>query len=299
MREEKKLVRNPALFYKTFVVGVIVLFVGAGIQPSINASIIGLNRDTTTFEINFFTLEGIEKIEKEVSTEDAQYLLDLMDGSDYNKIAFELNRLNLLPEDMNVKQAEELINGNYGKENFKDFQNKLNFKPSSNPDIKSNSFCIVRGNAVDNWMEQLMLTIAFYSIVFSGIFLILFDLIFCLLSDWYANQWDYFSPLFNLGFFLLFNLGPFIHLIYDLIPLKVAAISYAYLEDTSLPPLVYPNVNTSGLQGKWNMNKYEILLGMIGFFGIWLNYNDIVNDFACKFMGFALYVNVRGYDKTV
>jgi len=34
MREEKKLGRNPALFYKTFVVGVIVLFVGVGIQPA-------------------------------------------------------------------------------------------------------------------------------------------------------------------------------------------------------------------------------------------------------------------------
>jgi hypothetical protein len=168
-----------------------------------------------------------------------------------------------------------------------------------NPDIKSNSFCIVSGNALDNGMFQLVQHILLSAFILPGVFLMFLDLFYLSRFPWYPRGDEYFpaGPLFILGMILgLF--GASIGGIFDIIPLRAMAISYGILEDTSLPPYYYPNVNTTGLLGSWWMHKYAIRFHMLGFLGVWLNYNDGINDFACKFLGFALYVNAKGYDKT-
>lgn len=276
-------------------VGLTILFMGAAAAPGINANLTNLKRETTTFEINFCTLKGVERLKKEIYNEDAQYLLDLMGGSDYNAIACEFNRLGLLPGDISVKQAEDLINGNYGKENFKDLQDKLKVKPYNNPNIKRNSFCIVSGDAVDNKMTQLTQSVIMLTFVYTIIFLMFLDDYFSRFP-WYPA--DYFGgPLFILGM-SLFGIMLGISVIYSKIPLKIMALINAILETTS-PSYDKANVNTSGLLGKWWIHEYTIRLNMIGFFGVWLNYDDGMQYLACKFMGFALYVKAIGDDETI
>lgn len=281
---------------KGLVFSVILLFLELAVSPSINANFVDSNKEITTFEINFFTLKGVKKIEKEIPIEDAQYLLDLMDGSDYKEIALESNRLSLLPDDFCVEQVEDLISGNYGKEKFKDFEDKLKLKPCNNPKIKRNSFCIVSGNALDNNMYQIMQAFMISAFILPGLFLMLLDM-YLTKFPWYPEYLYSAGPLFFLGF-IIGMFGASIGSLSQMIPLRIMAISYAYLEDSSLPPYDYPNVNTTGLLGKWWMHEFEIKLNMLGFLGVWLNYNDGINDFACNFMGFALYVNAKGYNET-
>lgn len=280
---------------KLLVFGVIVLFLGVAIAPSINANIskitvidnhnVSLLEETVRLSCSYHTLKGIEEIEKEVSAEDTEHLSQLMDSSDIDAVASELSRLGLLPETMDVKQVKDLISGEYGRRNFEKYEEKLRDISLKESEVKQNLFCAVSGDAVDS----ILMTPALQSVV--GV--LIFITISLMELAQYLNPFPFVAlSLLFLAFFFL-GITDAIMWAYMFQPFKAMMFPYVRLEDSTLPPHVDANVNTSGLFGKWWMHSRQIYLHMIGFLGIWISYHDGVGDLACEFKGFALYVEAE------
>ena len=297
--EDRKM-RNVC-FKKALVVGIVVLFIGVTISPTINANInITSNKIFNTFKSNkgfvpikcqFFTISGIQEVEKEVSFEDFDYLSNLIDKSDYNAIASKLYSLNLLPESMSADDVEDLISGEYGKREFKEYQNKLkelSIKDSSGETIR-NVFCAVKGEGRDSGYFALW---ALASIGIS-IPLITIDEILLKLFPNYPVLTQFFFA--DIGFFGVIGLFLLIlALMWPYIgpPVKLNACLAAWLQDG--PKEVMPYVNTLGLLGEKTIEGWSLSLLMIGFLGILIYFIwDTMNEPGSKFMGFSLYTRAK------
>jgi len=274
------------------VISIILLLLGVACAPTIFAKSKEFNEEKMKIEISYFTMDGIQTIEKYIPKDKANNLLVLMDGFDFKTVSYELNQLNLIPEDMDIQQAEDLLNGDYGINNCKQLYD--DFKPLSKNlnSSEENFFSIVGGSAVDNEMFYVRDTFLFSLCCIPGLLLMVLD---SKLSDfpWYPSNPYFNGPLFWFGAFFLY-IGLMSYWIFHINPFKPMGLSKAILEDTSLPPYNYPNVNTYGVLGQWLMSDLRIELDMIGFLGVWINYDDGIHNPACQFNGFALYINARG-----
>jgi hypothetical protein len=155
LREKRIMKGKPNLLYKTLVVGVIVLFVGMGIQPAfaqiqqdnseieyydVNIEICGLGKDYTIqlskqqlneIDLLFESLKG--DLDNSKSEEEIVNL--------YNRAIKDLDGYGLLG-DYSVKQVKKLITGNYIKNRNSNLLNKLNNYQS----LDTNVFCLISGD---------------------------------------------------------------------------------------------------------------------------------------------------------
>ncbi len=285
---------------KGLTIAIILLFIGLAVAPNINANLEKLTQTSTQiFEernnthklsCRYYTLNGIEEIEKEISFEDAEHLSQLMDSSDFDAIAAELAHLDLVPESMSIHQIKEMLSGEYGRKHYIKSQEKIKNNHFIESNIKRNIFCNVSGDAGRNYLSKPTLSIAT-----EMLFVISFSLIFL---DFYFQQFSWYPTVgvgdenvyFQCGLLLIIGfaillIDVLINKVFDFISPKAMPYSIAFLEDDS-------NINTSGMLGKWNMHNQDILLNMIGFLGLWIHFSD----YSCKFKGFALYVVARGKD---
>ena len=292
---------------KLLVVGVIGLFLGLACAPSFHAKLnnistndknnVDLHEETKWISCKYFTLKGVEEVEKEISITEFDYFLQLMDSSDIDAIAYNLHKLGLLPNNIPIQQAKDLISGRYGKQLFSEVQEEIKSTFLLESDGKRNIFCSISGDAVDNELTTPFVWLLMCAFIIPGLSLMLLDL-HLRQYPWYPQYGDYmfhYGPFFVLGI-LIALFGGYIGSLFSLFPIKALPFSFAILEDPTSAPYEYPNVNTSGLLGQWWMHNRYIILSMIGFFGLWINYIDRINDFACKFRGFAFYVDAKGYD---
>ncbi|UCF12801.1 MAG: hypothetical protein JSW06_00715 [Thermoplasmatales archaeon] len=301
------------LIKKVVVVAVILLFIGLAFAPSINADVSTISRintiiikpqdKTVTLTCRYFTFEGVEEIEKEVSSKDAEKLFTLMDDTDYDTISRILNSLGLIPKSMTVDKVVELINGEQGRRQYNQLIERLQrtffFRDES--EWKENVLCLVQGGAVDNiFYGPLTFMIEYGAAVGYAVLLgILFtlDTLFQIFP-WYpvGDPPFEFGPLLILALMLGAMYGALIEgwPLHYLIPLKIAPVVFAGLSD-SFPVHQNPNLTSTGLLGRWEICDYQdIALLMIGFTGLWISYFDGYQFPACKFMGFSLYAKAKG-----
>jgi hypothetical protein len=295
---------------KGLAIGIILLFIGVAVAPSINADIDSfeeLSHKTTMISCQYVTYTGIEKIEKEISIDDYEHLIQLLHGSEDNATVSELEHLGLLPEGMTVQRAKEIISGEYGKkklENYKE-NNLKNFFINDDSIIKKNMFCAIQGSAVDSYFLPFWWLAIMYGVgaivVSIGIFLWSLDTKLRELFDWYPlfEEDDpvgldllQFMVLFILGFnYITFNIFPEV-LIGRNIPLKLTGYVGARL--FAAFNVTHPILNTLGLLGQWSIENYRSIdLSMIGFTGLWINIPDIQQVDGCEFKGFCLYVSAN------
>jgi hypothetical protein len=308
-----KVIERNNLIKKGIVVAVILLFIGLAFAPSINADVSNISRinaiiikpqdKTVTLTCRYFTLKGVEEIEKEVSSKDAEKLFTLMDNTAYDTISRTLNSLGLIPKSMAVDEVTELINGEQGRIEYNQLKERLQSTPlfRNESEWKENVLCLVQGDAVDNFFYRPLTFMIEYGagLVYSLIVTILFTLDTLLrVFPWYpVGDPPYeFGPLVTLALmlgvmYMILIEGWALHY---LIPLKIAPAVFAGLTD-AFPIHQNPNLTTSGLFGRWEIRDYQdIALLMIGFTGIWISYNDGYQLPACKIMGLSLYAKAKG-----
>lgn len=276
---------------------IILIFIGVAILPSITAD---NNQKTSVKKIDtltgenklsccYFTLHGIEKIEKEISPQESNRLLTLMDSSNIDAIANELYKLDLIPLSINIEQVKDLISGEYGKKNFEKYTDKFNNKILAGSNVKQNLFCILNGDAADYHSRDLKTQIFAMSTIPPGLLLFLLDILLQHFS-WYPiiysfYIWPYIT--FHFGILaiptaILLGIGLIGTDILDYSPLKMSVIQFVFMGDAHL--------NTSGFLGKWSLSNKSIDLSMIGFMGLCVFTDDHQNDFTAKFRGFSLYL---------
>jgi hypothetical protein len=298
--------------------GIILLFVGLAVSPSIyaNREFISLGEDngdmnpfyselSSKDEINiscqFITYKGAELVNKKISINDYRSLSQLLTSSDDNAITLKLDSLGLLPKSMDIKQVTELIGGNYGKKELSNYlSGNKNIFFNGNITSGENVLCKIQGDAVDStyrpfWWQNSVFVIG--CILWKiGSYIIDFDNFLSSIFPWYQIFGDEFGISFlksigyNLGEFLLSlaEMGPYFVL--PNIPFKMNGFSIIELDDVF--NVGKPNLYTSGLKGDWEIHdQRSILIKMYGFTGIWLTIPDMQQSAGCEFKGFCYYVN--------
>jgi hypothetical protein len=306
--------RTP-LIVKALAFGIFLLFVGVTIGQDISANIYQCSRETiyntgmstperTIVSCSFFTLHGVEQVEKELMTQDAVYLSQVMNTSDSAALASELHRYGLLPQTMTVTQATEVINGVYVQKELQRVQQLLHANQSLDTDWMSNSLCSVRGYGPRSlyttprfWVWSTTLVFALYCFVtIPGFFVAealshIFNSSFSDIIFFFTVLLFYFPQM--LAEDLYWNMGQWIN------PIKLpSAVVVAHLTtwdwagDTETPYL-----NVSGRKGNWTIENYTgIGIHMIGFFGVWLSRYNGSNRASAQVKGYCLHINAKGLD---
>ena len=141
---------------KYLVVGIILLFAGVTITKGTSVNINQLSRtknstntisnpEKTTVTCSYFTLHGVEHVEKELTIQDAVYLFQVMNTSESTILASELQRYGLLPQTMNVEQATALLTGEYVEKELQQAQQFLPTTQVLDSDWLKNSLCSING----------------------------------------------------------------------------------------------------------------------------------------------------------
>lgn len=287
------------LFRKGLVAGVIFLFLGISIFPSIYAdtdiySIQKTNKyylknEISTIKCRYYTIDGVEEIEKEVNIEDSENLSHLIYESNYNVIASKMKSLGLIPELVSIDEAQDLMSGEYGKREMKRYENKLKefTLKDSKSDIMENTYCSISGEALDSWNRAL------WSIPYIGfvIALIYLDEKLLELFPSYPEIFEFwYSPVGILG---AIGMGLFVlhEVLRPFVILKLNAYLYGGLQYNVI-------INTSGNFGKKSLieSTKSVLFYITGFVGIWIEISDNTNEPGCKFMGFSLYARALSTD---
>jgi len=236
---------------KSLAVGVILLFIGVAIAPSINLSVVKASQDDDLVEVTTQAC-GIKgygnttvKLTREQYNDLEKYLVEFRARLNqtttreeaipiFKEAVVELNKYGLLPKGMSVEQAQKLFTGKKLNPIYKFVEKHLDIG-SDNPPIKSasgNAFCL------------LFVKMEHFYVVFQ-------------------------SPLLIslLGFLLLYALGKgdlLLHFAesYSWLPLTVSISSIVWI----IP--FFGSVQSLGIFGKVNYESYssDLLLG--GFIGL-------------------------------
>ena len=267
---------------KLLVVGVIVLFLGLAIAPSINANVSKASIDSELVEITteLCGLDGVKPHTVSLTKEDAEEVEKLIDDIQrrldevetreeaveiFNEAVVKLDKYDLLGG-LSVEQAQRLITDGYNNLRIGEFFEKANIDSN----IKRNFFCLLAGNTDSTVFNGIFSTISLaLSFLFIG-----FEMFVLLWMGTY-----YFSNFFPLSFEQTISLG-------------IQGTQWTYPAEGW--------IFTMGLTGikKWEGNIIgdirlgilDELIGVTGFKGVKirnLNSNDVF------YMGFARRVKIE------
>jgi hypothetical protein len=261
MRKNVLLVKGSAFF-------IILLLLGTtlGQVVAVDSVKLSITRNNTTSSASieksnvtcrYFTLRGVEEVQKEISLQDSHQLSALIDGSDAEAVACELKKLGLAPSSMSSEQVESLLSGEYSNQAFAIYYDKLT-SIEADKEVKQNFFCTVKGEAGSylsaNLREELLGTL----IAFPALALILLDLFLQATLPNYRLLWQ--SEIFPgiyFGFGLVGTLGLLLFVIAEAIltilekmPVKLSVFQGISLEESYNGP--YVHVNTTGAAGNWS-----------------------------------------------
>ena len=201
--------RNPVLLYKTLVVGVIVLFVGVGIQPAFAVETntnIKLHEETINVNISYIKPSGVENTDKTISIKTLNHILNLMDNEEFETLSTLLINLNLAPQSMDIDQLEELISGELTIKEYANIFSKNDNNLFGDSTVLRNIFCKVEGHAVDHFFDTPFTNAVEWSVHLATLPIILFlffiDILLVLYLPGYSTFPYYNTPLQNLIFSL-------------------------------------------------------------------------------------------------
>jgi len=294
---------------KLLSVGLILLFFGGILSQGITVnahqiSTINNNNNTNSstekskVSVQFFSLHGVEKIEREISVQDSYRLSSVMNSSDVNAIASELMSLGLLPSSMSQDELKNLISEEYGKKAFTKYSDKLNSIVVGRSEVKQNLFCTINGEA-NSYFTTNYKSMSVYAVAFiPAMALILLDIFLQLTLPWYPilltiPTFVGMLPMGILGVlgFVVWTAGLLGSELIDFMPVKLSLIQSVVMGGSHGLPL--PHVNTSGVIGKWAIYNEQITLYLIGFFGVWAHIVNPHNEYT-KFIGSSLYIKAEG-----
>jgi len=282
----------------------VVLLILGSLSTVVGYQIIQSSEEKVPMTCSFFTVHGVEQVEKELSVQDAAYLSLLMDTSDSAFLASELCRYGLLPQAMTVDQAVEVLNGESIQKKVQQAQQFLGVKQSLDSDWMSNSLCSVSGFGLRSlyttprflvWSTALIFAL-FCFITVPGIFVA------TALSRMFNDTYSYLIFFFTLILFyfpqmlvedLYWDMGQWIN------PIKLpSTLVVAHLTTWDWAgDIETPYLSVLGSDGNWTIENYTgIGLHMIGFFGVWLSTYNKSNRASAQFRGYCLHINAKGLD---
>jgi hypothetical protein len=174
--QEGGLIMRDGFIKKGFVIGIIVLFIGVGVYPSIAVNLNTPNNENTSnelieFPIQIFGYKGVKsykisvtkqqynefQVLKERFKEDFENAYTMKESVDvYRNMVLSFKELGLLPEDMSIIEAEKLVMGPYyyldklGLLSDKITADKL-FQPITGDDWElENNNCFISGKSIES-----------------------------------------------------------------------------------------------------------------------------------------------------
>jgi len=295
---------------KCLAVGIILLFLGTALSQAItiNTRLLSTtdNNNSDTSEeksivsCQYFTLHGIEQVEKEISIQDSYRISELMNGSDVEALAHELTNLGLVPSSTNSEQLRELISGEYGKKIFTKYIDKLNDVISGETETKQNIFCTVNGEAYSYVSRNLRAQLVGSITVYPAMALLFLDLILSFLTVYPLIPWmkimilpDSYWEVGIIGVlgWIFYAINQISLEFMDNRPVKLSMFQTLQLEK-KYSSAVLARLNTSSIFEKWELSGNRIDLFMIGFLGIWATIQN-PQDEITKFRGFSVFINAH------
>ncbi len=309
---------------KLLAVGVIVLFLGLAIAPSINANVSKASIDSELVEITTEVcgLNG-GKHAVSLSKEDAEEVEQLIDDIErrldevetreetveiFNEAVVELDKYGLLGG-LSVEQAQKLVTGGYQNERVMKLLERLYTR--NQDDDSSNYFCLVAGET-NNTIVMGNFLICWSIILFS------FPYIAYICSNLFPDLYEalILSGLLVLlyGALILSGLLPFGLSFYSPLALRNFIFLGVYGENCTYPAQGW--IHTIGLKGikkfdgkflgkihnlpvfqllfKLAESEAEPLVGVSSFSGIKINKG--IDDELFFYIGFALWVKIEEFD---
>jgi hypothetical protein len=287
---------------KCLAVGIILLFIGVAVAPSINFTVVKASNDTDLVEVTTQAC-GIKgfgdttvKLTREQYQNLEQYLVEFRARLNqtttreevvplFKDTVVELNKYGLLPKGMSVEVAQRLITNKYQNKRETNNLGLMNrYLQNSNID---NSFCLIAGTAHE---------VGFVRVLFNSVCATIFRL--------YEILYDHFEfisklTLLNYLYQVLFNSYIAVILLKTLYGFINLGIGIYLSSDSG-------NINTIGLSGEksWSGSihggfdkfpkiPYNYVLGVIGFTGFHITFIVPIANFAFSdFIGFALAVDL-------
>lgn len=296
---------NKNLLIKTLAVGIILLLLGVTVAQgiSLNSKQLSLTKNNPNINSNekvrlsccYFTADGIIPVIREVTVEDANFLSQLMNGSDIDAIVTELNRLNLISDKIGIEKAKELVSGRYGQ---KISQESQNINRSMDTDWKENYNCNITGEGVDSYFMPVSMynLINSLKLIYNIITLpIVVPLYLLLILAFQTDNMNLFAitillmtgvilPMVLLERYLTYG-RPI-----KATPDKIVANLFDAQNNEK------PYLNTTGDNGTWGFEeKYRgIAMYMQGFYGIWLTIQDGAHAPGAQVKGYCNYIKAKG-----
>jgi hypothetical protein len=281
-------------------VGVILLFIGVAVAPSINLSVVKASTDDDLVEVTTQAcgIQGYEnttvKLTREQYQDLEQYLVEFRARLNqtstreeavpiFKDAVVELDKYGLLPRGMSVEKAQKIVTGGYQKSQDKEhIQISKHHKSMLNENV--NLFCLIAGQSSNT------IFIPFVSR------LVALPLILTLMFG------QYFFLLFLFFYLIFFNAFSISMLVGNIFPVSFFNwICFGVDSGIQVPPgYAFPAqgwVSTIGLNGvkKWNQSFYGTIdypvlnAGVIDFSGIKL----LRLNGTSTYFGSALWVSIR------
>jgi hypothetical protein len=294
------------LIGKCLAVGIILLFIGVAVAPSINSSIAKKSNDNDLVEVTSQAC-GIQgfgnttvKLTKQQFQDVQQYLVDFRARLNqtttreqavpiFKDAVVELNRYGLLPKGIGVEQAQRLVLGIYQNSQYVEFIDKMQSSSRKTYGDEENALCLIAGESTNTLFREgipacLTLILEFLMFLHEG-------------------------PLLTiLVFFGIGNLISFLN------PIQVMSVIGLGYWPNGYPPQLEPvpasgwistkglkNVSFSGTMfGGFKRNKffdflmffnlyYQYFVGVLGFLGIKIYLPDVKSYF---YFGFSFKISV-------
>jgi hypothetical protein len=300
--------RKHPLLLKESVIFIIFLLLGTTLGQAVvtNISKPSLIRSNTTsgprteqsdVTCRYFTIRGVEEIQKEISRQDSDKLSALMDGSEVEVIVSELTRLGLVPSSMSSEQVDNLISGEYCKKAFARCSDKLT-SVNLGKEVQQNFLCTMKGEAGSYLSRNLRAQLLAILTVYPTLALFILDILLQAIFPKYPLIFKFpVIPGMYWGFgivgtfaWILFFIIEAILTILDNMPVKLSVFQVISLEESYNGP--YVHINTSGAAGNWSLYGYRIRLDLLGFFGVWLSVVNPDTRYS-RFIGSSLYVKAE------
>jgi len=302
---------------KCLAIGVILLFIGVAVAPSINLNVVKASQDNDLVEVTTQAC-GIQgfgnttvKLTKQQYQNLEQYLIEFRARLNqtttreeavpiFKEAVMELNKYGLLPKGMSVEEAQRLVNGNYQKSQAIDIYKTIYRKSQILND--SNFFCLITGETSMNTR--------LFSLIEMG----------CSVLCWFLFVLSFFAHyifddpvIINNTISLLKSIRIFYYKINSARITGTGIITFGHSHPSSIPPPYRYDpamgwITTQGLLGKksWNgsffghilpifpfdSDSYTYYIGATGFLGIKLN----KGDGKLFFLGSAFHVKIDYYE---
>jgi hypothetical protein len=158
---------------KWLTVGIILLFIGVAVAPSINLSVVKASNDNDLVEVTTQAcgIQGYENTTVQLTRQQyrnlEQYLVDFRARLNqtstrveavpiFKEAVVELNKYGLLPKGMSVEQAQKLITGENQHILYKTTWQKMSKKIHGCFESLSNFFCLISGTTTNTFFQPLL-----------------------------------------------------------------------------------------------------------------------------------------------